>query len=1175
MPGPGRGGRSLMRAPMRAPAHARVRLGRSVHRLGLAAARRAPGSVRVPRLLSIVVTVRDAQAELEQCLISLREQHYWACEIVVVDLGLPAVGAALLARHARDDFRVRVLRASGGLAEGRNHGAAVAVGEFLAFVDADDAVTRHGFSMTIAALRESGSDLAVAAHRPTRRGHAFPVSERMQALHSTRRLHTSLSETGDLLANTVTGARVFRSHAYDDHRWAFPDLALPDDAHSVLSYRDASGVDLLTHVALLRREESDRSPLTRRTTDPAGLRAFGAGVFAAAALLPDDLSAVYAGEVLAGPSESFLDRAWRCSDEYWTTLHDVVVDLRALAADEAMSRVPAYRTVLSGLVAADDRARARAFLTGVRPTARWYTTTLTQVGDRTVVAVDYGPEWADLSLTDRVLAAREVDVRAEVTGMRRLDPTVVEITGWAYLDNVDLTDRTPAVRLLLRDGDAEVPLDVTPVLSPEADVASDLWFADVTASGFKARLDTAALPPRPGPWHLVAEVTVAGLSGAARAAILPWTMAGLPAWSDPTGRVLSVDHDDVGRLELRVSPARRSVTELRVDGDVLVVGLPDGVREVTLVPLDGGREVAAAVRDGRAALSITGLGAGVFALAGRDRRGRAERLMQPPDASWDDPRVRPDRRGELRVLSYARAAEVVSVELHDEILVAHLSLPVEVSGWETALVIGDTVMEGQSSPAVGGISHVSFPLVRAAWGRPALPLPSGRYAVSVRNSDLTDWEPARPSPALASMLPVEELQDRMRLRVELFAPDDPGVRLVVAPPLADDELGQRRQRLLREESRVEVADRDAVFFRAMFSEFANGNGLGIHEELVRRGSTLELLWSVVDRSVPVPPGGYGVVERSRAWHEAVSRARYHMVDVHQLEWFVRPREQVLIQTFHGYPYKVMGHDWWEKMGNSVQEIGSLDRRTREWSVLVSPAPYATPLLRAAFLAPAGADDVPVLETGYPRNDALLRPEAAHTRATARATLGLADDAVAVLYAPTFRDYLSAEDRTARTVSFFDAHEALALLPPHYVLLIRGHAFNARIRTDRLRSSDRVLDVTDHPDVNELILASDAAVLDYSSLCFDYALTGKPMIFLVPDLEEYDRTRGGVIAYPPTAPGPHTTSTRETVTWLSDLPRLAEEYAEPRDRFRADYVGLEDGRSAARLVEELFVPREDG
>ena len=79
-----------------------VRLKRNVHRLGLAAARRTPGAVRVPRLLSIVVTVRDAEAELDECLTSLREQDHWACEIVVVDLGLPAAGAAVAAgTHGR------------------------------------------------------------------------------------------------------------------------------------------------------------------------------------------------------------------------------------------------------------------------------------------------------------------------------------------------------------------------------------------------------------------------------------------------------------------------------------------------------------------------------------------------------------------------------------------------------------------------------------------------------------------------------------------------------------------------------------------------------------------------------------------------------------------------------------------------------------------------------------------------------------------------------------------------------------------------------------------------------------------------------------------------------------------------------------------------------------------
>ena len=277
-----------------------VRLKRSVHRLGLAAARRAPGTVRIPRLLSIVVPVRDAEAELDECLTSLREQDYWACEIVVVDLGLPAADAAVAARHARDDFRVRVVSSASGLATGRNRGAESVVGQFLAFVDADDAVTRHGFAMTIAALRASGSDLAVFAYAPTRRG--------------TRSLSPSVCRRCTAPAASALRRHLPRSAGQHDGVPASSAAAPTTTAAGPLPSSRAPMTPTASTPLLgvrrrrphprrtPRREESDRSPLTRRTTDPEGLRSFGAGVDAAAALLPDRLSAVYAAEVLAGPA---------------------------------------------------------------------------------------------------------------------------------------------------------------------------------------------------------------------------------------------------------------------------------------------------------------------------------------------------------------------------------------------------------------------------------------------------------------------------------------------------------------------------------------------------------------------------------------------------------------------------------------------------------------------------------------------------------------------------------------------------------------------------------------------------------------------------------------------------------------------------------------------------------
>ena len=46
----------------------------------------------------------------------------------------------------------------------------------------------------------------------------------------------------------------------------------------------------------------------------------------------------------------------------------------------------------------------------------------------------------------------------------------------------------------------------------------------------------------------------------------------------------------------------------------------------------------------------------------------------------------------------------------------------------------------------------------------------------------------------------------------------------------------------------------------------------------------------------------------------------------------------------------------------------------------------------------------------------------------------------------------------------------------------------------LQESPAVRDVSFYPDMRDLYLAADVMVTDYSSAMFDFAVTGKPMIF---------------------------------------------------------------------------------
>ena len=135
--------------------------------------------------------------------------------------------------------------------------------------------------------------------------------------------------------------------------------------------------------------------------------------------------------------------------------------------------------------------------------------------------------------------------------------------------------------------------------------------------------------------------------------------------------------------------------------------------------------------------------------------------------------------------------------------------------------------------------------------------------------------------------------------------------------------------------------------------------------------------------------------------------------------------------------------------------------------------------------------------------------------------------------------------------------------------MRGHRFHAQAG-ERSGRSARLLDVTDYPEINDLVLACDAAVLDYSSLRFDVALTGQPMLFLVPDLGSYTGgVRGFLYPFEESAPGPLLTDAEEVIEALRDLPRVTRDHAAAYARFNATYNYLQDGRAAERVVRRFF------
>ena len=279
----------------------------------------------------------------------------------------------------------------------------------------------------------------------------------------------------------------------------------------------------------------------------------------------------------------------------------------------------------------------------------------------------------------------------------------------------------------------------------------------------------------------------------------------------------------------------------------------------------------------------------------------------------------------------------------------------------------------------------------------------------------------------------------------------------------------------------------------------------------------------------------------------------------EVDWRKSP-DTIYLQTWHGTPLKHIHFDSrWAPPGR----VSYLTEDVRRWDYLLSPNAVSTERLRGAF-----GFTGEIIETGYPRNDVLLAPHRDQIRADVRRRLAIPAGATVVLYTPTWRDdHVDAQGRQDFSLHL-DVDEFSRRLGDNVYLLIRTHF----LVTAHLPAMERarVRDVSAYPDVSELYLAADAMVTDYSSTMFDFAVTGKPLLFYTYDLAHYrDSLRGFYFDLRRHAPGPVLETAPELLSALSDLDSVRTRHASAYQAFRDRYCHLDDGRATARVIERFF------
>lgn len=334
----------------------------------------------------------------------------------------------------------------------------------------------------------------------------------------------------------------------------------------------------------------------------------------------------------------------------------------------------------------------------------------------------------------------------------------------------------------------------------------------------------------------------------------------------------------------------------------------------------------------------------------------------------------------------------------------------------------------------------------------------------------------------------------------------------------------------------------------------------ICQELLRQELPLDIVW-VVKAGQPsqVPEGVRTVTYGTFAYLKELVTAKVWVDNAFGFTWNPFPpkkKGQFYIQTWHG------------SMG--LKRIGTENVNNKRWSfaaransrwvdLCISNSSFETDVFRQTHWP-----DNRIEELGHARNDIFFLDDGAKAEIARRVRLhfGIAEGKKIALYAPTFRN----DDTTA--CYDMDYSRFLNALEERFggqwVLLSRYHMKTLKAREAQI-SDPRIISATAYPDIQELMVAADVGVTDYSSWICDFVLTGRPGFLYAPDLVIYDRERG---FYYPLEQTPFPIAQTNEELSANILSFDAQQYAAKQEIF-LQARGCKESGTAARKIAKII------
>ena len=342
--------------------------------------------------------------------------------------------------------------------------------------------------------------------------------------------------------------------------------------------------------------------------------------------------------------------------------------------------------------------------------------------------------------------------------------------------------------------------------------------------------------------------------------------------------------------------------------------------------------------------------------------------------------------------------------------------------------------------------------------------------------------------------------------------------------------------------------------KIVFSNF-DGKGYGdnpkyIAEEFAKRKKG-KLYWLCKDEKAKLPhyiiPIKYGSL--ASLYHLAT--AAVWVDNKRKKPYISKRRKQHYIQTWHGsIPLKRIEADVEDSL--DIFYVSNAKRDSGMMDLIISDSKFSDRLYREGFWY-----DGKVLRVGTPRFDYLADLS---NKTSLRNSLDLPQDAFVILYAPTFRNQSEADVYDIDLKRVKSAFETTTRKKA--VILVRMHP---NIPVGQVKYDENIaVDVSDYPDVYDLLKMSDVLITDYSSLIFEFSVVEmKPVFAYAKDLYKYDR---GFYFSLDSLPFLFATSNDELIKGILEFDQ--DSYIK---KLRSFYDGLEliaDGHASERVVDYI-------